>query len=1050
MEKNFLKVSAFAVIVSFIAAAIAGIALVCLVPVKGASDAKVKGLSISFSCSKSSPRNVELLVSDPLEQLLVRHKGLENVYSLSRDNGGYINARFSEDTDIDRVRLELSAEIRRIYPSVGLGATMPTVSVHDAERGRAGTSISYTFSSSYPSAVIGEYINEHIVPVLANTEGVNGISVNGRTESGIELTIDFEQLEAAGLGIDDVTSAISSRFGEKALGRVTTDEEGQRRNNVYFCYLESDTLDLSRIDLHTRAGAILPLSKVATVSPFLRSESSKYRVNGLNTVYVDVNANPDANQILWGSRVKTVMKELEAALPADYEMHLEADPTTEMKAELYNVVLRCLISIIVLIVFIWIFAWNLRYALLIFISTAISLAIAGIFYYFGGVEIHPGTLAAITVSLNLMIDNIIVMSEHMRITGNRRAFMPMLAATLTTLCALASVFFLDRATRAYLNDFAIVIIINLMVSLAVAAVFVPSLFSQYGLPQRMQVSKRGSRKGMRIRVRLRRIYSTYVSFTARHKIIVFAVLLLAFGLPVYLLPEHIAVKKSPIPMIAGWYNKTLGSEVYKRYLKQPVDKYLGGSLYYFVNRTDKKKSDQPSERGNINISLYLAEGSPREMLEVSVRKMESFLSTEESVESFKTSIKDDNEASLSVTPKENSSVLAHKNIVERAMIVGGGGWSVTGPGKMNFSTTSRVDMGGYTIQLTGYNYEELLNQAAVIADSLRISPRVQNIGIIAVPELEDYGYSEYFMNLNRRSPWDFNIQTASIFSDYRNIRFDDVQANVQLGKQNSAIYFTAANKKFDDIWSFMNVPYADNSKLSGVSSIEKRKVPQMIFRENQQYVIYVRFDYLGEMGLCSDLMFKTVDSYNASAPMGYMASIDSSTYHQADKRRIILLVIFVIICIFFMSAILFNSLRKPFVLLLLVPVSFIGVFLAFGYCGVEFDNGGTAALILLCGITVNGGIYLLYEYESLKARYPAFSPMRLWNKTLSHKLMPIFLTIFSTVLGFMPFLFGEIIPFWTPLAMGTVGGLCVSLISLILILPVFIQAKKHTKVYRAG
>lgn len=90
------------------------------------------------------------------------------------------------------------------------------------------------------------------------------------------------------------------------------------------------------------------------------------------------------------------------------------------------------------------------------------------------------SLAGITVSLNLVIDNTIVMTDHILHRRNLKAFMSILAATLTTMGALVIIFFLDEKIRLNLQDFAAVVIINLAVSLFVALFFVPALIERSG------------------------------------------------------------------------------------------------------------------------------------------------------------------------------------------------------------------------------------------------------------------------------------------------------------------------------------------------------------------------------------------------------------------------------------------------------------------------------------------------------------------------------------------------------------------------------------------
>ena len=121
---------------------------------------------------------------------------------------------------------------------------------------------------------------------------------------------------------------------------------------------------------------------------------------------------------------------------------------------------------------------------------------------------------------------------------------------------------------------------------------------------------------------------------------------------------------------------------------------------------------------------------------------------------------------------------------------------------------------------------------------------------------------------------------------------------------------------------------------------------------------------------------------------------------------------------------------------MLIPVSFIGLFLTYYLTGVPFGTGGFAAMVLLAGLTVNAGIYVLCQYNNMSCR-----GVKTYVTSVNHKILPILLTILSTMLGMIPFLIDghEEQPFWRSLAVGTIGGLSVSVIPLLLFLPLIIK-----------
>ena len=127
----------------------------------------------------------------------------------------------------------------------------------------------------------------------------------------------------------------------------------------------------------------------------------------------------------------------------------------------------------------------------------------------------------------------------------------------------------------------------------------------------------------------------------------------------------------------------------------------------------------------------------------------------------------------------------------------------------------------------------------------------------------------------------------------------------------------------------------------------------------------------------------------------------------------------------------------------ITPISFIGCFLGGYFFGVGFDEGCLAAFILLSGLSVNAVLYILNDYN-IKVREGAPRGIRTYIKAYNAKIIPIFLTIASTLLGFIPFLIGDINPFWKSLAIGTMSGLTFSLPVLIIYLPMTFSNKDTT------
>ncbi|MDZ7605111.1 MAG: hypothetical protein U5K79_05875 [Cyclobacteriaceae bacterium] len=147
--------------------------------------------------------------------------------------------------------------------------------------------------------------------------------------------------------------------------------------------------------------------------------------------------------------------------------------------------------------------------MLILISLTINLVISVILYYVLKLEIHLYSLAGMTISLGMIIDNTIVMVDHYHHHKNLNVFLAILAATVTTIGALSMVFLLDEEQQINLYDFALVITVNLFVSLLIALFFIPALMDTIRLATR---KKRALTKHKRTLIRATVFYGKSIRF----------------------------------------------------------------------------------------------------------------------------------------------------------------------------------------------------------------------------------------------------------------------------------------------------------------------------------------------------------------------------------------------------------------------------------------------------------------------------------------------------------------------------------------------------------
>ena len=932
--------------------------------------------------------------------------------------------------------------------------------------------LSYTLNAVSAPVFIQRFAEESIKPRLADIPGIYRVEITGATPMEWRLEYDSRQLAALEVMVDDLQTAISQFYGKAFLGIARRSEDGSEWIRLVLTpEISSAGFDPSAITLTGKDGKQIYLNQLLTVTRQEQKPASYYRINGLNSIYLSLYADEAANQLRLASQVKEAMAGMRALLPDGYEVHTSYDATDFIREELNKIYFRSGLTVLILLAFVLLITRNVRYLFLIAVSLAVNLCVALIFYYLFRLEMQLYSLAGVTISLSLIIDNTIVMADHIRNRHNNNAFLPILTATLTTVGALIIIFFLDEKIRLNLQDFAAVVIINLLVSLPVALFLTPALIERMMIFRGKQPSPhlRARRFAGLRRFRRRwpvyfsRFYAHQMHLTCRWKAVMLLLLVLGFGLPVFMLPDKIEMNgdrtySSLDSTMIETYNRWMAGETYREKVRPVVEKALGGSLRLFVLKVYEGSYFTNREETVLTVTASLPGGSTLEQMNQLVGRMESYLSTYKEIRQFQTGIYNARQARIDVffTRESEQSGFPYtlkSRVISRALELGGGSWGVWGLQDQGFSNDVRENSGNYRIEIYGYNYDELYTYAERLRDTLLTHRRIREVLINSEFSWWKDDYQEFYFRLNHARMAEAYLRPMDLFASLSPVLGADIHAgSIPVGSEQEALRLSSRQAREYDIWKIRYLPLAVRDlpvKLSWLATIEKGQMPQQVSKINQQYRLCLQYEYIGAYTLGRKIQEELLENFNAGLPVGYTAKADSYTWRWGEKdNRQYLLLLLVTVIIFFTTGILFNSLKLPPAIIGVIPVSYIGVFLTFYLFRLNFDQGGFASFVLLCGITVNAGIYILHEYSAIRRRKPLMSPHRAMLKAWNMKIVPIFLTVVSTVLGFIPFMLGETKEaFWFPLAAGTIGGLLMSIAGIYLFLPLFVLKRERRRIH---
>lgn len=572
---NPRNLSSFTLIVTFVCLSLIGVVLVPLLPVKLAPSRSLPGLTVSFSMPGNSSRVIEAEVTSKLEAMMVRVKGIRKVNSTSDNGSGSISLELDKHADIDVTRFEVSTIIRQTWPQLPEGVSYPQISTRRSDDKASRPFITYTLNAPANPILIQQYAEENIKPVLGQLKGIYKVELNGATPMEWQLEYDSDQLSRLGITLQAVQRAINRHYEKEFLGICSIEKGAEGREWIRLVRTSTEKemeFEPGAIQLQAEDGTMVTLDKLIKVRHVEERPQSYYRINGLNSVYLYITAEETANQLNLSGEVKHLMGELQQKMPPGYEVHISYDATEYIQKELDKIYFRTGLTVLILLLFVALITRNLRYLFLIVTSLAVNISVAVILYYAFGLEMQLYSLAGITISLNLVIDNTIVMTDHILHRRNLKAFVSVLAATLTTIGALVIIFFLDEKIRLNLQDFAAVVIINLAVSLFVALFFVPSMIDKIGLEKK----KRRKRRRFllrptfmkRLTVYFTRFYQGVIYYLCRFRVIACLLLLLGFGLPVFMLPEKMEGEGKWVE----YYNKVFDNPTFKDKVKPVINK----------------------------------------------------------------------------------------------------------------------------------------------------------------------------------------------------------------------------------------------------------------------------------------------------------------------------------------------------------------------------------------------------------------------------------------------------------------------------------------------
>jgi HAE1 family hydrophobic/amphiphilic exporter-1 len=949
------------------------------------------------------PEVVQTQVTAPLEEACATVKGITKMASTSEIGLSRITLEFDPKTNMEFATLALREELTKVRPLLP-PRIRPYVQPYVPEDFRVRPFLQYTVSGRYGLQELQERVKEKLEIGLGSVRGVSDVEVAGGSEPEIRVVLDEGRIKALGLHPYTVNAAIAARLGTYPTGRV-------RRGNQEFLFKFADRIDSlaelrETVVAHSGENPVL-VKDVAKVEVTYADIRQIHRINGQPTVSLTVSKERGANTLRVAADVKRKLEAVKRELPPDLVFKGVDDESEEIRKNLNDLYL--LAGLITAIVFVMIFVVlrRIKPSLLILSSIAFSIVITFNLIFAFKISLNMLTLGALALGFGMFVDNSIVVFENIlrlreggmeareaSIQGPKEVFIAVLASTLTTMAVFFSFPFFQGKLKIYYLPLAIVIASAMAASLLVSFTLVPALSPRL-------LEKKGKDVAARDRRSLR--FEKALGVLIRHPVeVLLVVAAMLFGAYKWFRAEVTMGRWYP------WYSK--------EYLYVRVGMPPG---------TDIARTDE------------------------TIRTFEEKVMAQDYGKEMNVRIVPENaQAVIGFPPEIEKSYRPYalkEELIQLATQFAGIDISVSGFDPQYYASS----MGAGTfyssrIKFYGYNLRKLKEITADLEKTLRRNPRIKEVRTVS----SRYGWwrgdtVEDILKIDKAALKSYDIDPAYLyfalqtmiqgtFGQPARIRTEGRDITVSVKYPDAA---TLDMRGLNE--ALIQTRGGEYLRLGEIAAFIEAPIPGSIDRENQQFQQTIMWEFRGPSK--AEERYRKGVFGSLHLPPGFSATLDETWYvTEEEQNQINFAIAVALVIIFMILAALYESFILPFFIMLAVPLSLIGVFVAFIVAKAPFDPTAYIGIILLSGIVVNNAI-LLVDHINARRRQ-GLGLLEAVVRGTKDRVRPIFMTTATTVFGMLPLLLigaeANKRQIWSSLALCTVGGLTSSTLLILIVVPV--------------
>ncbi|WP_368620457.1 efflux RND transporter permease subunit [Paraburkholderia sp. BR13444] len=534
--------------------ALSGVFAFTKLPVAPLPQVDFPTISVQATLPGASPETVATSVASPLERHLGSIADVTEMTSQSSVGSTRITMQFGLNRDIDGAARDVQAAINAARADLPASLrSNPTY--HKVNPADAPILILALTSSTRTPGQLYDSAATVLQQSLSQVQGVGEVDVSGSANPAVRVELTPHALSHYGIGLEDVRAALASANANSPKGAI---EFGENRVQLYTNDQATKASQYKDLVIAYRNGAPVKLADMGEVVDSVEDLRNLGLFNGKHAVLVILYRQPGANIIETVDRVKAMLPQLHASLPADVEISPTSDRSTTIRASLKDTQRTLVIAVALVVMVVFLFLRNWRATLIP--SVAVPISIIGTFgaMYLMGFSLDNLSLMALTIATGFVVDDAIVVLENISrhiedgvprmkaaFLGAREVGFTVMSISISLVAVFLPILLMGGIVGRLFREFALTLSLAIAVSLIVSLTLTPMMCSRLlREPHEKQQESRLGRWLERGFTSMQRGYERTLGWALRHPRLILLVLLLTIGLNVAL---YIIVPKGFFP-----------------------------------------------------------------------------------------------------------------------------------------------------------------------------------------------------------------------------------------------------------------------------------------------------------------------------------------------------------------------------------------------------------------------------------------------------------------------------------------------------------------------